>query len=443
MISLLEMSGNKTCENEVDNNPATSKCVDCDFYLCKDCTAVHKKQRATKGHIMIPLADLKKGGSQVEQKRYCSAHPKDEVKVYCRTCEEVICRDCTIVTHKQHDYTLIKDVREELAKKLKEQVAGVETKENDICDVVDCCYKTAQEEKKKVAIHEDKINAMIDKGVEKTEAQIADLQQHIVKLQQQKTTLLKNISDASSAYLKQLSGQKRNLQFDREGLAGAVSFTEQLLSSASNTDVAILTKQVSTQLQNLNKFQVPETTSVKSSEWSLEISEENLLQGQVINVPLSMLVDLISVTEMPNPALTGKNTFKVAVKKVPTAAKMDLQVKATTNTGANCPVKIEQAGRHSWTVSYFIALPCPKQVQVVVTVNDVQPTKSPYKIHCLNKLADGTRVKKKGQKEKGTVIVEKVPSFGADPTTSVKVRWDGDNYFTTQEQPSDLRIIPD
>ena len=47
--------------------------------------------------------------------RNATALQGKELKLYCRTCQ-VICRDCAIVTHKQHDYTFIKDVREELTK---------------------------------------------------------------------------------------------------------------------------------------------------------------------------------------------------------------------------------------------------------------------------------------------------------------------------------------
>ena len=50
------------CENEVDDNPAASKCLDCNYYLCEECTTLHKKQRATKHHKIASLTEIKKGG---------------------------------------------------------------------------------------------------------------------------------------------------------------------------------------------------------------------------------------------------------------------------------------------------------------------------------------------------------------------------------------------
>ena len=83
----------------------------------------------TKIVKLATLAELKEGGAkQLERKRYCSDHEGEELKLYCRTCQEVICRDCTIVTHKQHDYTFIKDVREELVQEMQDLLGHVEGK---------------------------------------------------------------------------------------------------------------------------------------------------------------------------------------------------------------------------------------------------------------------------------------------------------------------------
>ena len=434
-------SSSVICENEVDTNTATSKCLECDFHLCGDCTAVHRKQRATKNHKIVSLTELKKGGAGLEQKRYCSAHLKEEVILYCRTCQEVICRDCTIVTHKQHDYVFIKDVREELSKRMKEMSAGVETKESDLRAFIDCMYKTAQGEKQKVTAGEAKIASLYDGGIAKTQARIAELQEHVAKLQQYKALLTKKLSDASTSYLRELAIQERDLQFSRAGLVGAITFSQQLLSS-SNTDLAMMYKQVTTQLQALNQLQLLDISTVKSSDWSLEISEESLLKGQVINVPVSLLAELITVSDLPNPALLGKNTFKVSLNKVPAAAKMEAQVKVTTSSGATCPTKLESAGCHVWSISYYVSPPCPKQVVVAVTVNGVEPKQGPVTLHCLSKMASGTRVKrKKKQNELGTVVVDKL-TFGVDPS-STKVQWDGDSYFTSLEQLSELLVVPE
>ena len=80
------------CQNEIDDNPAATKCLDCNLYLCEECSAIHKKHKISRHHKLATLAELKEGGvKQLERKRYCSDHEGEELKLYCRTCQEVIC----------------------------------------------------------------------------------------------------------------------------------------------------------------------------------------------------------------------------------------------------------------------------------------------------------------------------------------------------------------
>ncbi|CAI8057340.1 Tripartite motif-containing protein 3 [Geodia barretti] len=39
----------------------------------------------------------------------CSKHATEPIKIYCETCDELICRDCTVKTHRDHNYDLVPD----------------------------------------------------------------------------------------------------------------------------------------------------------------------------------------------------------------------------------------------------------------------------------------------------------------------------------------------
>ena len=60
---------------------------------------------------------------QKEISSFCSEHPKEELKLYCETCGELICFHCTLKTgkHQNHDYELIKEAFE----KYKEQISSL------------------------------------------------------------------------------------------------------------------------------------------------------------------------------------------------------------------------------------------------------------------------------------------------------------------------------
>ncbi|CAH1778572.1 unnamed protein product [Owenia fusiformis] len=87
---------------------ATSKCIDCDQFICDSCTRTHQSIRAVKGHKVIPITgdDQKDTRATLEmfpkRSKFCESHPDEPLKFYCTSCCEVLCRDCCITTHSGH-----------------------------------------------------------------------------------------------------------------------------------------------------------------------------------------------------------------------------------------------------------------------------------------------------------------------------------------------------
>ena len=95
------------CECE---GPVESYCCDCQAYLCKECsTQAHKKLRSYRGHKVIPVQDVDVASLQSNKVHYCSTHKNEVMKLYCETCSKLICRDCTLVDHRQHSYKFAHD----------------------------------------------------------------------------------------------------------------------------------------------------------------------------------------------------------------------------------------------------------------------------------------------------------------------------------------------
>ena len=47
-------------------------------------------------------------------------HPEELLKLYCQNCEVLVCRDCVLVTHKNHNYSFVDDAIEEEKQQLKD-----------------------------------------------------------------------------------------------------------------------------------------------------------------------------------------------------------------------------------------------------------------------------------------------------------------------------------
>ena len=445
------------CENEIDSDPATSKCIDCDYYLCENCTIFHKKQKVTKNHVVVSIADIKSGKvRQLSQKRYCLEHEGEELKLYCRTCEEVICRDCTIVTHKQHDYTFIKDVTQILLGKLQDLSFTVRQKQEKIRDVIDYIHSEKQEEQQKLESHEYKAKKFFDDH-------IAALQARIEMLQQRRDGFLEELANSSSSHLKQLTVQEEEFQLSCACISSALAFFEQLELSASSTDLAMMSQQVCERFKALKNLPSGKDM-VKMSPWSVALNQKDPLKSKVVSLP-----DLIAISDLGHSACFGKNTFTLYLQNFPQAydkanfpqtkvevncqdwtkipqtndeAKTIFSVIVNVNlpSGIACPAKIDPAGNQSWSVSYFISPPRPDEIIISVTVNNIEATQSPFKLQCRNAMASGTRVQERSTGRRAT-------AHNADFTHSefVSVTWDdrgnySNSYGYHNSRPNTIQL---
>ena len=103
-----------TCDNCTSAN-ATGYCKDCSKFMCADCISTHKKWADFSKHQLTSLDEVTASVSSTSQllapakqevTLTCSTHNK-KMKLYCETCDSVICRDCTVRTHKDHEYDLV------------------------------------------------------------------------------------------------------------------------------------------------------------------------------------------------------------------------------------------------------------------------------------------------------------------------------------------------
>ena len=98
-----------TCDNCNAAN-ATGYCKECSQFLCIECIGMHKKWSRFASHQITSLDEVASAPTQLlPAKQFtCSVPSHDEpLKYYCDTCDESICRDCAILTHKDHKYNLM------------------------------------------------------------------------------------------------------------------------------------------------------------------------------------------------------------------------------------------------------------------------------------------------------------------------------------------------
>ena len=66
-------------------------------------------QQVTRYHRVVSYSDIRQGhfdhDIRCNQSLRCRKHAGEEVKFFCRNCEEVICRECRVSVHDKHQCT--------------------------------------------------------------------------------------------------------------------------------------------------------------------------------------------------------------------------------------------------------------------------------------------------------------------------------------------------
>ena len=85
-------------------------CRTCGF-VCASCEEHHQYWDNLKAHEIIDLdtltGDVTTLVPPLKKTLFCSSHPSKKAKLFCETCDKLICRDCTIRVHRDHQYDLV------------------------------------------------------------------------------------------------------------------------------------------------------------------------------------------------------------------------------------------------------------------------------------------------------------------------------------------------
>ena len=130
---------------------ATAFCRHCMDFICADCVKCHQRLKPFAGHEVSSLEDLKEGGAReivakLPPPPTCKVH-EEQAKIYCYDCKSLICRDCVVKDHKEHEYEFVKKAAPETKKKLTEQIVPL----NEIQVSVRNAVKNVEETKSEIA----------------------------------------------------------------------------------------------------------------------------------------------------------------------------------------------------------------------------------------------------------------------------------------------------
>jgi hypothetical protein len=228
---------------KIDKQAATSYCRDCGEFICATCTSIHRNWDDFAGHEVIALEQVESKLKELDALKkvtlYCSLHKGKELEIYCETCEELICHNCTVTKHcrPEHKYSLVDDTFEQHKTEI---VTSLEPIEKQVGIV-----NKALEEL-------DQQSAKVDNQRGTTKTEIVQLFQQIYDiLEVRKADLVSQVDQLANQKLKNLAAQKDEVETVHTQLTSCLSFVRESLRTGSQGEVMKMKKTVMKQIKEM------------------------------------------------------------------------------------------------------------------------------------------------------------------------------------------------
>ena len=233
------------CKEDLEA-PAVGYCYSCKAPMCDFCLKMHRRNQDLSSHQFFTLDEVRQTGalppSRDTHKYVCQKHEDQELKLYCFTCEEVICRDCTVTKndHRDHNYEfinrLVRKERDSLKKHM-EPLHGV------LRTVEECSNKVEKQVKELEEIHErrvKRINEVVSESVEVLRARGEMLKEDSKQMFTEKE--------------KSLKLQLEEVQETQGSISSAIEFAKNTLERGSDVEVFLYRKRMLARSETLQKM---------------------------------------------------------------------------------------------------------------------------------------------------------------------------------------------
>ena len=185
----------------------------------------------------------------------CSKHPAKELDLYCETCKEVICRDCIVKVHRDHQYDLVteafpqqKDVLIASVKPAEQQLASV----NKALEGLDTL-------RGKIVGQQQTLEAKIRRKI--------GLIHEALKVREEE--LISQLDQMTGQKLKNVAAQQDQLELVSTRLKSYCGFLQESLRTGNQAEVLAMSKSFMQQIQDVTSSFKPQSL-VPEEETDLE-----------------------------------------------------------------------------------------------------------------------------------------------------------------------------
>lgn len=209
-------------------------CSNCNQFICDKCENMHQLFSELKSHQIMSVDRVREDAANMvrtsKQTLHCPKHPSEKLKIYCETCTELICSDCIVKLHKDHNYDLVVDI---FSKHQEEIVAHVQPLRQQLEDVDKSLQLFSTREKE---IMEQKETAKVKLFEEFNEL--------FKVLEQRRTELDAKLDQLTHKKLKKLGAQKDHVEMLQAQVSSCLEHIEGGLRTGTEAEILAMKKPV-------------------------------------------------------------------------------------------------------------------------------------------------------------------------------------------------------
>ena len=369
-MSKIGSGGEKSCDAGAgDKGSAVVFCCTCGQFLCTLCHEYHKHNKILLHHQMVGLDQesvRQLPSIMTPTEHLCSQphHQKEELKFFCETCQCLVCRDCTLVLHKDHRIAEVCNIAKVHRDGMREALVCAQEMASKLISAIGANDKMAEQ----VETSRENATLLINQTFEQLHQAI----------EERKKTLLSEIGAISLSKTTALSLQKEQLVKIQDEIGRYTEMTSHILQTHTDHEVVALGDLLPTELKaTLKKVGGVSLTPSQSSDIHVTLQTDSLMKE------LSIFGHIKSPSQSTWSSKSAARMDKVYSVKVETKSSEGerypyggLQVKAElrpkSHDGAVVPGKVEDHGDGTYTITLTPQAAGPHQLLITMDGEHVQ-----------------------------------------------------------------------
>ena len=224
--------------------PSVGRCVTCELFMCEKCLESHNGYIGFRDHVVLTMEELSKPEhrSKIKGKSFCKKHTSKKLKLYCETCEELICTYCVVFEHVRPDHEC--SPLEEIAERKREELKKV----CEVFNINDSQNTEFYYELAFTAIY-------LDENLKQAKSQIQKSKNSVLKfvnalLEKKAQCLIKELENSAKVKHQTIDEELKRVSDHMAGQRKTYDVAKALVENGSNEEIMLSYKSVRQSVEN-------------------------------------------------------------------------------------------------------------------------------------------------------------------------------------------------